>query len=69
MKTFRVGLHRLYNVTIHAENETLAKELTEYFLGCAKDASTEKEKSENHFIFEEIEMVTNEAFEAEEIIV
>jgi hypothetical protein len=67
MKTFRVGLHRLYNITIQADDENKAKELAEYFIGSAKDASTENEKVKYGFNIEEIEMVTNDAFEAEEI--
>ena len=67
MKTFRVGLHRLYNITIQTEDEKKAKDLVEYFIGSAKDSSTENEKNKYGFIIDEIEMVTNDAFETEEI--
>ena len=67
MKTFRVGLHRLYQITIQADDVDKAKDLVEYFIERAKDASTENERSKYGFNIEEIEMVTNDAFEAEEI--
>ena len=68
MKTFKVALTRTYLVEIEAKDEEQAKFLTEFYISSPHDASTEKEKADYGFRFNEIEMVTNEAFEAEEII-
>ena len=67
MKTFRVLLHRDYTVEVEARNEEDARELTEYFLSDPKDASTAKEREERRFRFQEIELMVNEATEAEEV--
>ena len=69
MKTFKVALPRTYLVEIEASDEKQAKFLTEFFLSFPRDASSAKEKAGYAFRFKEIEMVTNEAFKAEEIIV
>ena len=68
MKTFKVALTRTYLVEIEACDEKQAKFLAEFFLSFPRDASTEKERAGYGFRFNEIEMVTNEAFEAEEIV-
>jgi hypothetical protein len=65
MKTFKVSLHRDYIVNIDANNEEKAKSLAEFFVAGEKDASTEKERKQHNFSINEIEMVTNDAFEAE----
>ena len=67
MKTFKVALTRTYLVEIEANDENQAKFLTEFFLSFPRDVSTEKERAGYAFRFNEIEMVTNEAFEAEEV--
>ena len=67
MKTFRVTLHRSYSVEIDARNEEEALQLTEFFVSTPRDASTEREKAERNFRIGEIELVNNEATEAEEI--
>lgn len=61
MKTFKIALTRTYLVTIKAENEDKAKELTEYYLGDFPDLSDEKDQIEKNFSIEDIEMVYNEA--------
>jgi len=66
MKTYKVLLHRDYIVNIDANNEEEAMKLTEYFIAVEKDASTEKEREQHSFRINEIEMVTNDAFEVEE---
>ena len=67
MNTYRVGLSRLYNVIIDTENEDDAKQAVDTFLSSPIDSSTKKDKLEHHFKIKEIEMMENEAFEAEEI--
>lgn len=66
MKTYKVLLHRDYIVNIDANNEEEAKQLAEFFIAGEKDASTEKEREQHSFRINEIEMVNNDAFEAEE---
>ena len=67
MKTFRVLLHRDYAVEIEARNKKDARELTKYFLSDPQDASTAKEREERRFRFQEVELMINEATEAEEV--
>jgi hypothetical protein len=67
MKRFRVALHRDYLVEIDAENKSEAEELTEYFLSTPIDDSTHREQEKHGFRIHEIDLVTNDAFEAEEI--
>ncbi len=64
MQEYKVYLHRDYIVTIRAENKEEAKFLAEYFIVKDRDASTEKEKKKFNFMIDNIEMVTNDAFEA-----
>ena len=66
MKTYKVLLHRDYVVNIDAKNEEKAKSLAEFFIAGEMDASTEKEKEQHSFRINEIEMVTNDAFEVKE---
>ena len=65
MKTYEVLLHRDYIVNIDANNEEEAKSLAEFFIASENDASTEKEQEQHSFRINEIEMVTNDAFEVE----
>lgn len=67
MKTYSVLLHRDYRVQIDAKNETDAKSLAEFFIAGEKDASTEKEREQHSFKINEIEMMTNDVFEVEEV--
>ncbi len=66
MKTYKVLLHRDYIVNIDANNEEDAASLAEFYIAGEKDASTEKEREQHSFRINEIEMVTNDAFEADE---
>ena len=66
MKTYKVLLHRDYIVNIDANNEKEAMQLAEFFIAGEKDTSTEKEREQHSFRINEIEMVTNDAFEAKE---
>ena len=63
MKTYKVLLHRDYVVNIDANNEDDARSLVEFFIAGEKDASTEKERVQHSFRINDIEMVTNDAFE------
>ena len=65
MKTYKVLLHRDYIVNIDATNEEEAMSLAEFFIAGEKDASTERERKLHSFRINEIEMVTNDAFEVE----
>ena len=65
MKNYQVSLHRDYIVNIKAKNKDEAKSLAEFFVGGEKDCSNEKERKQYKFLIEEIEMVTNDAFEVE----
>ena len=67
MKTYKVLLHRDYIVNIDAKNEDNAKSLAEFYITGGKDASTEKEREQHSFRINEIEMATNDAFEADEV--
>jgi len=67
MKTYKVLLHRDYIVNIDAKSEDEAMSLAEFFIAGEKDSSTEKEKEQYNFRINEIEMVTNDAFEVEEL--
>ena len=67
MKTYRVTLTRSYFVEVKAENEEMARGVSEFFMGHITDESTAKHRDEYQFSFGEIEMVENEAFDAEEI--
>ena len=67
MKTYKVLLHRDYIVNIDANNEEKAMSLAEFFIAGEKDASTEQEREQHSFRINEIEMVTNDAFEVEEL--
>ena len=67
MKAYKVLLHRDYIVNIDANNEEEAMQFAEFFIAGDKGASTEKEREQHSFRINEIEMVTNDAFEVEEI--
>lgn len=66
MKTYKVLLHRDYIINIDANNKEEAMLLAEFFIAGEKDASTEKERKQHSFRINEIELVTNDAFEVEE---
>jgi hypothetical protein len=63
MKTYRVALIRSYLVSIVAENKEKAKRLTEFYLGNCPDRSNRKDRLEQKFSIEDIELVYNEANE------
>jgi hypothetical protein len=68
MKKFKVILTRSYAVKISADNIESAKGLTEFHIGDPKDESNIKEQKNFNFQIGDMEMVLNEAWEAEEII-
>ncbi len=67
MKTYKVGLSRLYNVVIDAENDADAKQAVETFLSNPKIVSAKKSRTEHNFKIKTISMTWNEAFEAKEL--
>jgi hypothetical protein len=67
MKTYKVLQHRDYIVNIDAKNEKKVMSLAEFFIAGEKDASTEKEREQHSFRINDIEMVTNDAFEVEDV--
>ncbi len=68
MKTYKVALTRRYLVSIEAENEEKAKELSEFYLGDCPDRSNEKERKIEKFIITDIEMIYNNADEIVDVI-
>lgn len=66
MKTYKVSLHRDYIVSVDANNEEEAKQFAEFFIAGEKDVSTPKDREQHSFRINEIEMVSNDAFEVVE---
>ncbi|MDZ7625650.1 MAG: hypothetical protein U5J96_14555 [Ignavibacteriaceae bacterium] len=67
MKTYKVLLHRDYIINIDADNEEEAMYLARVLYCRRKRCLKRKKKEEQHsFRINEIEMVTNDAFEVEE---
>ncbi len=67
MKKFRVLLTRDYIVEIKANNESEAKDYSEFFVSGGLDASSEDDRKRHGFEIERIKAITNDAFEVEEI--
>lgn len=67
MKTYRVSLVKSYSVIIEAENKTDAKRLSEFFTGDVPDLSENQHREEYKFSITEIECVSNDAVQVEEI--
>lgn len=67
MKKYKVLLSRSYIVKIKAKNKNEAIRFSEFYIGGEKDISNEKERKENHFQIEDIEMTVNDVFDAEQI--
>lgn len=65
MNSYKVSLHRDYIVNIDTNSKEEAKQLAEFFIAGGKDASTPKEQEQHRFRINEIEMVTNDAFEVD----
>lgn len=68
MKKFEVLLTRSYIVTICSENERQACKYIEFYLGDSPDLSKPKDRRDQKFKIEKIEMTFNEAYEPKEII-
>lgn len=68
MKTYKVALTRRYLVSIEAENEERAKELSEFFVGDCPDLSNEKDRERENFFITDIEMFYNNADDVDEIV-
>ena len=64
MPTYQVGLSRIFVVDVEARNEFEARRGVEFFLGF-HDSSNESDWDEYNFRIGKINMVQNEAFEAE----
>lgn len=67
MKTFEIDLSRVYKIKIDAEDENSAKQLTEFFIGNPKDESNDKDRKKYNFHIRNIEMMLNEAADAEKL--
>jgi hypothetical protein len=67
-KTFQVAITKSFLVTIEAENETIARNLTEFYTSDIQDLSLEKHRIEENFSIQEIECTYNEATEIQEIL-
>ncbi|GEM_PF-642315 len=61
MNKYKVALTRVYIVTINAENEEMAKRLSEFYLGNLPDLSNEKDRRTMKFSIDELEMAYNDA--------
>lgn len=68
MKKYEVLLARSYVVTIFSENEQQACKYIEFYLGDSPDLSEPKDRKDQRFKIERIEMTFNEAYEPKEII-
>lgn len=66
MKTFEVFLTRSYILEIDAKDDRDALFTAEFFVGCEKDLSNERERAERGFRINEIEMTMNDAIECTE---
>ena len=67
MKNFKIILTRSYALNVSADNIESAKEVAEFFMGDPKDGSNKGEQKKYRFKINEIEMVLNEVYEAEEV--
>ncbi len=67
MRTFEVVLTKSYIVKIQAENESAAKEFSEFYTSDIKNISTIKDEVNNNFKIDNISCKINEAFEANEV--
>lgn len=68
MKKYEVLLTRSYIITIYAEDVDQARKYTEFYLGDCPDLSKPKDRKDQKFKIEEIEMTFNEAYETTKII-
>ncbi len=62
MPTYKIGLARIYLITIKAENPESAKKLTETFIA-ESDLSTPDDRQEHKFTIDKIELEENDTFE------
>lgn len=69
MPIYDVTLSRAYRVRIKARNKTIARRATEFFLLTPADGSQHEPKMRKQYGFsiEDIEMVANDAIDAEVI--
>lgn len=67
MKTYEVVLIKSYIVKIQAENESDAKEYSEFFTNDILNISTNLDEIKHHFKIENIDCKTNEAMDATEL--
>ncbi len=67
LQTFDVYLTRTYRVRVDAEDERSARRSAEFFTGHITDDSNERDHTEYKFQISEIEMIFNDALEAEEV--
>ena len=65
MKTYLVSLARTYAIRIKANNRNEASRMAEYFVGTPDDLSNKKERDIYNFEIKKINMVANDAVDAE----
>ncbi|MCX6033712.1 MAG: hypothetical protein NTV38_01840 [Chloroflexi bacterium] len=66
MPTYKIGLARIYLITIQAEDQESAKKCSESFIG-ESDLSSPDERKKYRFAIGEIEIVDNDVFECEDV--
>lgn len=66
MKTFKVFLHRAYDVKIEAENEQKAKHYAEFFLGLPEDCGSVHDHKKHNYKISDVDLYENDATYCEE---
>ena len=67
MKNFKIILTRSYVLNVSSNNIESAKEVAEFFIGDPKDESNKDQQKKYLFKINDVEMVLNEAYEADEV--
>lgn len=67
MKNFKIILTRSYVLNVSSNNIESAKEVAEFFIGDPKDESNKDQQKKYLFKINDVEMVSNEAYEADEV--
>ena len=66
MPTYKIGLARIYLITIQAENSESAKKLSEMFI-IDSDLSTPADRQDYKFTIDKIELLENDLFECDDV--
>lgn len=67
MKTYQVLLTKSYTVTVKAETEEMARDVSEFYTGDIIDLSTKEDRESENFQIKEIECCQNDSFDCIEI--